>query len=95
MRQTKTCNSSIGNDHLPVLLKLILTEQTISQKKETDWNYKKADWSKLQNLTDVLCRELDTDNSKYINTSVQELTDCILQEAKLAIPRGRRKDYKP
>ena len=43
----------------------------------------------------MLCRELDTDNSKNINGSVQQLTDCILQAAKQAIPRGRRMDYKP
>ena len=82
-----------GSDHLPVLLKVTLTEQTISQKKEPSWNYKKANWSKFQNVTDVLCREFDTDNSKNIN--VQKLTDCILQAAKQAIPRGRKKDYKP
>ena len=63
-----------GSDHLPVLLKVTLTEQTTSQKKEPSWNYKKTDWSKFQNLTDVLCRELDTDNSKNFNTSVQQLT---------------------
>ena len=61
-----------GSDHLPDLLKVTLTEQTTSQKKEPSWNYKKADSSKFQNLTDVLCRKLDTDNSKNINTSVQQ-----------------------
>ena len=71
------------------------TEQTTSQKKEPSWNYKEADWSRFQILTDVLCRELDTDNSKNISTSVQQLTDCILQAAKQAIPRGKRKDDKP
>ena len=83
-----------GSDHLPVLLKVTLTEQTNAQKKGPSWNYKK-DWSKFQNPTDVLCRELDNDNNNNINTSVQQLTDCILQSAKQAIPRGRRKDYKP
>ena len=72
-----------------------LSEQTTSQKKEPSWNYKKADWSRFQNLTDVVSREPDTDNSKNINSSVQQLTDSILQTAKQAIPRGRRKDYKP
>ena len=43
----------------------------------------------------MLYRELDTDSSKNINASVQQLTDCILQAAKQAIPRDRRKDYKP
>ena len=84
-----------GSDHLPVFLKVTLTKQTTSQKKESSWNYKKADWSKFHNLTDVLCRELDTDNSNNISTSVQRLTDCILQAATQTIPRGRRKDYKP
>ena len=84
-----------GSDHLPVLLKVTLTEHTTSQKKEPSWNYKKANWLKFQNLTYMLCRELDTDNSKNINASVQQLTECILQAAKQAIPRGRRKDYKP
>ena len=84
-----------GSDHLPVLLKVTLTEQTTSKKKEPSLNCKKADWSMFLNLTDLLCRELDTDSSKNINTDVQQLTDYILQAAKLAIPRGRRKDYKP
>ena len=84
-----------GSGHLPVLRKVTLKEQTISQKKEPSWNYKKADWPKFQNLTDMQCRELYTDNSKNTNTSVQLLTDCILQAAKQAIPRGRRKDYTP
>ena len=30
-----------GTDHLPVLLKVTLIEQTTSQKKEPSWNYKK------------------------------------------------------
>ena len=63
--------------------------------KEPSWNYIKADWSKFQNLTDMLCKELDTDNSKNMKASVQQLTDCILKAAKQAIPRGRRQDYKP
>ena len=84
-----------GSDHQPVLLKVTLTEQTTSQKKEPSWNYKTADWSKFQNLTDMLCRELDTDNSKNIKASVQQLTEYILQAAKQAISRGRRKGYKP
>ena len=78
-----------GSDHLLVLLTLTRTEQTTSQQKEPNWNL-----SKFQSLIDVLCRELATDNSKDINTSVQQLTDCILQEIKQAIPRHRRKDYK-
>ena len=86
------------SDHLPVLLKVTLTEQTSSQKKEPSWNYEKADWPKFPNPTDMLYRELDTDNSKNINASVQLPTGCILQVAKQAILRGRRrgvKDYKP
>ena len=57
----EACTQLGGSDHLPVLLKVILTEQTTSQKKEPSWNYKKADWSKFENPTDVLCRKLDTD----------------------------------
>ena len=46
-----------GSDHLPVLLKVTLTEQTSSQKKEPSWNYTNSDWSKFQNLIDMLCAE--------------------------------------
>ena len=55
----------------------------------------KAEWSKLRNLTDVLCRGLDTDNSKNINIRVQQLSDYIVQAAKQDILRGRREDHKP
>ena len=71
-----------GSDHLPVLLKVTLTEQTTSQKKEPNWNYTKADWSKFQKLTDMLCRELDTDNSKNINASVHQLTAYFKQQGR-------------
>ena len=34
----------------------------------------------MEVYTQLTCRELDTDNSKNINTSVQQLTDCILRQ---------------
>ena len=68
----KTCDREVytklgGSDHLPVeavLLKVTLTQQTTSQKKDPSCNYKKEDWSQFQNPTYMLCRELDTDKSK-------------------------------
>ena len=66
------------------------TDRTDHLSEEgTQPELQKADWSKFQNLADVLCRELDTDNSKNIYTNVQQLTDCVLQTVNQAIPRGR------
>ena len=68
------------------------TDRTDHLSEEgTQLDYQKADWSKFQSLTGVLYRELDTDNSKNINTSVQQLTDCILQAAKQAIPKAEER----
>ena len=52
----KVCDSKVfthlwGSDLLPILLKLTLTEQTFPQRNEPQWNNKKADWSRFQNLT--------------------------------------------
>ena len=72
------------------------TERTDHLSEEgTQLELQKGRLAEIPNLTDMLCRELDTDNSKNINASVQQLTDSIFQAAKKAIPRGRRKDYKP
>ena len=89
------CSQLGGSDHLPVLLKLSLTEQPAPQRKDASWNYKKADWPKFHQLTDKLCMENNIDSNKDINSNVKQLTNCILEAAKQSIPRGRRRDYKP
>ena len=46
-----------------------------------------------QQHTNTLTRDLKTDRD--INKTIEELNRSILQTAKLTIPRGARKNYKP
>ena len=81
-----------GSDHRPVFLtvenEFIKDSSTLSR-----WNYKKADWTMYQQHTNTLTRDLKTDRD--INKIIEEFNRSILQAAKLTIPRGARKNYKP
>ena len=60
------------------------------------WNYKKVDWEKFQEITDGLTKNLFSHhNSIYSNISTFTKKKNIIQAAKLSIPRGRRKGFKP
>ena len=84
-----------GSDHRPVLIKLHDQPTGRSFCKEPSWNFKKANWSKFEKLTETFCKEKPFINSNDIHKNVENFTSGILEAAKQSIPRGRRDNYKP
>ena len=84
-----------GSDHRPVLIKLHDQPTGRSFCKEPSWNFKKANWTKFEMLTEIICKENPFIDSMDIHKNVENFTSGILEAAKQSIPRGRRYDYKP
>ena len=83
-----------GSDHRPVKLSIDLNEQTTQAKCFPRWNYRKANWTLFETLSDTYTRPINT-RQKDSNKMAQDFTAAILKAAMESIPRGARKDYKP
>ncbi|GFQ72556.1 uncharacterized protein TNCT_37381 [Trichonephila clavata] len=59
------------------------------------WNLKKENWTRYQELTDYLVREVMTDETDNADRSVDKFTEIILACAISCIPRGQRKKFSP
>jgi hypothetical protein len=83
-----------GSDHRPSLINIDDTAATASNKfkRKTRCNFGKADWTLYQNKTDNILNKI---NASCIETFNDEVTKGILNAAKLSIPRGNRKSFKP
>ena len=86
-----------GSDHRPILLKIHNSGSVGGRSKcrEPSWNYKKANWTKFEDLTSKFCNELGAIETTNLDTNVKRFTEAVLKAAKWSIPRGRRVDYKP
>jgi len=90
----EVCAQLGGSDHKPVILTIQKRVTTFSGRLPPSWNYKKADWGLFKKLTDInTCSIAVKDLS--VDKATNLLTTAILEAAKKAIPRGRRRDYKP
>ena len=58
------------------------------------WNYKKADWKRFRELTDIYTKSI-TFSKHSVNKDASNFNSAVLKAAKESIPRGRRHDYKP
>ncbi|GFQ78917.1 hypothetical protein TNCT_704431 [Trichonephila clavata] len=56
------------------------------------WNLKKANWTRYEELTDYLVREVMTDNT---DRAADKFTEIILACVISCIPRGQRKKFSP
>ena len=83
-----------GSDHKPIKLSINLDVQIPQAKCLPRWNYKKADWSMYEALTDTYTRPINI-RRKDTNKMVGEFTAAMLNAAKESIPRGARRNYKP
>ena len=91
---TRTVESQLGgSDHVPVILQISNTGSTTQHSKSPSWNFKKANWTLFSEQTDQLCQNITLTNN--INHNISQLNKVILQSAQKAIPRGRRREYKP
>ena len=59
------------------------------------WNFRKANWSHYNSLTNKLARNLPSPDSTNVDQAYQDLCNTISKAAKKAIPRGRRNTYVP
>ncbi|GFQ72747.1 uncharacterized protein TNCT_333931 [Trichonephila clavata] len=59
------------------------------------WNLKKANWTRYQDLTDYLVREVMTDETDNADRAVDKFTEIILACAISCIPREQRKMFSP
>ena len=58
------------------------------------WNYKKADWKRFRELTDIYTKSI-TFSKHSVNKNASNFNSAVLKAAKESIPRDRRHDYKP
>ena len=95
VRTTRTVLKQLGgSDHKPIKLSIDLNVQVPQAKCFPRWNYKKADWTLFESLTDVYTKSINT-RQKDSNKMVQQFTTAALKAASETIPRGARKEYKP
>ena len=83
-----------GSDHKPVILTLAKQVNTNAGKMPPSWNYKKVDWKRFRELTDIYTKSI-TFSKHSVNKNASNFNSAVLKAAKESIPRGRRHDYKP
>ena len=59
------------------------------------WNFRKANWSHYNSLTNKLARNLPSPDSTNVDQAYLDFCNTISKAAKKAIPRGRRNTYVP
>jgi hypothetical protein len=91
--ERQVCAQLGGSDHRPIIL-TVQRHVGGEGRLPPSWNYKKADWGLFRKLTDE-----STSNIKVAGLDVDKaaslFTSTVLSAAHKAIPRGRRRDYKP
>ena len=83
-----------GSDHKPVILTLAKQVNTSAGKMPPSWNYKKADWKRFRELTDIYTK-LIIFSKHNVNKNASNFNSAVLKAVKESIPRGIRHDYKP
>ena len=83
-----------GSDHKPVILTLAKQANSSAGKMPPSWNYKKADWKRFRELTDIYTKSI-TFSKHSVNKNAFNFNSAVLKTAKESIPRGRQHDYKP
>lgn len=92
--QRKVDRQLSTSDHRPVILSLDFNYKFETKKALPRWNYKKADWPKYKDTSDIYLDEI-RDKCECLSSKVEKLNKGILKAAQETIPRGCRKDYRP
>ena len=83
-----------GSDHRPVIINIkcrILTNRT---RMLASWSYKKANWDAFREAVDARTTALELLDTN-INHDANLFNSAVPEAAKIAIPRGRHRDYQP
>ena len=83
-----------GSDHRPVIITIQRQFEIHSTKLPASWNYKKANWDLFKQEVDRKTAGLALARHN-INENARNFTKAVLEAARAAVPRGRRKNYQP
>lgn len=81
----------IGDDHKPILSRIIVPCRTITKMKASS-NFRKASWKLFNEITDQILTNI---NANEIEKFSEEKISSILSAALKCIPRGYRTNYEP
>ena len=90
----EVCGQLGGSDHRPIILHIGKPNLLEKRKLPPSWNYKKANWPLFRQLAEKYTKNLVL-SRQSANRNASKLSKSILLAARKAIPRGRRRDYKP
>ena len=85
--------TSLGSDHLPILIKLQSDIKPTTSDKRTFINFRKANWEDFKNQTEDDFSQLPPPTDVY--TGEQTFRKTVLKAAKRTIPAGRIKTVIP
>ena len=84
---------AVDSDHRPILTS-ILEKKKKSFKRKTKWNFRKADWTKYNEILEPKLNDiLEADYS--VDSLSEDISKAILDAAAQSIPKGCRKKFKP
>ena len=90
----EVCQQLGGSDHRPVILTIQKQVNCNPGKLPPSWNYKKANWDLFMRLSEQYSRNIYSPKAG-VDRNASSFTTAVINAAKRAIPRGRRRDYKP
>nr|KAG5698284.1 hypothetical protein BaRGS_016986 [Batillaria attramentaria] len=92
--QREVCDQLGGSDHRPVIITIQRQLEIHPSRLPASWNYKKANWDLFKQEADRRTSSL-TLSRQDINKNAKAFNQAVLKAAQAAIPRGRRKNYRP
>lgn len=83
-----------GSDHRPVIITVQRQFETHPIRLPASWNYKKANWDLFKHEADKMTSVLTLSHDD-INKNAKFFNKAVLDAAQAAIPRGKRRNYRP
>ena len=92
---TKSVIEDSGSGHRAIITKTSFKHQSGKENKKLKrkWNFKKADRRKYKTETNQRFKNINLEENT--NKIVKQLNEVIIQAAKLSVPRGKTRKYKP
>jgi hypothetical protein len=90
----EVCQQLGGSDHKPVIIRIGRKMRSMVDNLQPSWNYKRVNWELFAQTTDERCSNIDL-SERSVTKNVRMFNASILDAAKRAILRGRRRVYKP